>query len=177
MNDNIWQPHNLQNALVTLAPLSADDFERLYRLASDPLVWEQHPQKDRWKREIFQGFFDGAMACGSAFVIENAKTGDAIGSTRFYDADGESSVMIGYTFYGREYWGKGYNSSVKALMLEYAFRFVDKVYLHIGAENIRSQIATMRLGAVKVQELEKPMGGKNILHHEYLIRRPSETKF
>ncbi len=37
-------------------------------------------------------------------------------------------------------------------MLDYIFQFVDKVYFHIGATNIRSQVAIGRLGAEKVAE-------------------------
>jgi len=38
----------LENDLVKLAPLQESDFEALYRVASDPLVWEQHPNKNRY---------------------------------------------------------------------------------------------------------------------------------
>ena len=47
----------LENENVKLVPLQETDFERLYDVASDPLIWEQHPNKDRYKREIFQTFF------------------------------------------------------------------------------------------------------------------------
>lgn len=61
---------------------------------------------------------------------------------------------LGYTFYAVEYWGKGINHAVKTLMLNYAFQFVSKVYFHIGATNIRSQISIGRLSAVKIAEQE-----------------------
>jgi len=51
----------LENENVRLVPLQEADFEALYEVASDPKVWEQHPNKDRWKREVFKTFFDGAM--------------------------------------------------------------------------------------------------------------------
>ena len=44
----------LENEIIRLQPLQQDDFERLYAVASDPLIWEQHPNKDRYKREVFQ---------------------------------------------------------------------------------------------------------------------------
>ena len=37
----------LQNDLIKLEPLEAGDFERLYAVAADPLIWEQHPSSDR----------------------------------------------------------------------------------------------------------------------------------
>lgn len=144
----------LENESVKLQPLQESDFEALYQVASDPLIWEQHPNKDRYKREVFQNFFEGAMISGGAFIIIDKKTNSVIGSTRFYDLDEtEKSILIGYTFYGRDYWGSTYNQTVKKLMLDYIFQFVDKVLFHIGAQNIRSQKAIERLGALKVREI------------------------
>ena len=48
------QPKHLQNELIKLVPLHENDFEELYEVASDPLVWEQHPNKLRYQREVFQ---------------------------------------------------------------------------------------------------------------------------
>lgn len=167
----------LENELVKLMPLEAKDFETLYQVASDPLIWEQHPNKDRYKREIFQNFFEGAMESKGAFVIIDKKTNAVIGSTRFYDfSQSEKSVLIGYTFYGRNYWGSTFNPSVKKLMLDYAFRFVDTVYFHIGAHNIRSQKAIERLGAVKVREMKVAYHGEpEKLNFEYQIEKKHWT--
>lgn len=156
---------SIQNILETeqiiLIPLQESDFEELYQVASDPKVWEQHPNKDRWKREIFRTFFDGALQSQGAFKIVEKSTGKIIGSTRFYDYNKENnSILIGYTFYGTDYWGKGYNQSVKKLMLDYIFAYVDTVHFHIGAGNIRSQIAIGRLGAQKIGEEEIPYFGE-----------------
>ena len=153
MNINI-QP-TLENENVILHPLQDKDFDDLYAVASDPKIWEQHPNKDRCKTEVFKVFFDGAMQSKGAFKIVNKASGNVMGSTRFYDHNQEeNSISIGYTFYGREYWGKGFNHSVKSLMLDYIFQFVSKVHFHIGAENIRSQIAIGRLGTTKIDEQE-----------------------
>ena len=145
----------LENETVILYPLKEDDFEELYQIASDPKIWEQHPTRDRWKKEVFQVFFDGAIQSKGAFKIVEKSSGNTIGCTRFYDYDEQDdSLLIGYTFYGTSSWGTGINPAVKALMLDYIFQFVSKVYLHIGANNIRSQIATGRLGAEKIAEQE-----------------------
>ncbi len=145
----------LANDRVILCPLQEKDFEALYAVASDPKIWEQHPNKNRWQRDVFRTFFDGAMQSKGAFKIVDKTTGESIGSTRFYDYDAqENSILIGYTFYAVQCWGKGINHAVKAMMLDYIFQFVESVFFHIGAENIRSQIAISRLGAVKVGEQE-----------------------
>lgn len=163
----------LKDDFVILNPLQTIDFEELYKVASDPLVWEQHPNKDRYKKDVFQNFFDGAMQSKGAFKIVDIATGETIGSTRFYDLDtNNNSVLIGYTFYGRNYWGSSYNHKVKKLMMDYAFQFVDTIYFHIGANNIRSQKAIERLSATKVREIEVAYHGEpEKLNFEYSINK------
>jgi len=144
----------LENENVKLLPLNQNDFEELFAVASDPLVWEQHPNKDRYKREVFENFFLGAMESGGAFKIIEKNTGEVAGSTRFYDYNPEdNSVFIGYTFYGTKFWGSKLNPQVKKLMLDYIFQFVDKVNFHVGKDNVRSQKAMEKLGAKKVDEV------------------------
>ncbi|TSJ47862.1 GNAT family N-acetyltransferase [Fluviicola chungangensis] len=143
----------LENDHIILYPLRESDFEELYAVASDSKVWEQHPNKDRWKREIFQNFFKGAMESKGAFKIIDKSNGKTIGCTRYYDYnEAENFILIGYTFYGTDSWGKGINSMVKKLMLNYIFQFVPTVHFHVGANNLRSQIAIGRLGAEKIAE-------------------------
>ncbi|MGO4709267.1 GNAT family N-acetyltransferase [Chryseobacterium sp. 2TAF14] len=145
----------LENEEYQLIPLQQGDFELLYEVASDPQVWKQHPNKDRYKREVFENFFKGAMESKGAFKIVEKSTGDILGSTRFYDFnESENSIFIGYTFYGTKSWGKGINPQIKKLMMDYIFQFVNKVYFHIGKENLRSQIALERLGGKKIAEEE-----------------------
>ncbi len=153
MSINI-QP-TLENGKVILYPLREQDFEELYLAASNPKIWEQHPNKERWQRDVFKTFFEGAMGSKGAFKIVDKTTGNSIGSTRFYDYnDEDKSILIGYTFYTIDCWGKGINYLVKSLMLDYIFQFVSVVNFHIGADNIRSQIAIGRLGITKIAEQE-----------------------
>ena len=148
-----WQPL-LENEFISLQPLQADDFEKLYKVASDPLIWEEHPNKNRYKREVFKTFFEGALASGGAFLIYDSANKEIVGSTRFYDYDEvKKTILIGYTFYAKAVWGKGYNYAVKNIMLNYAFQFVDKVILHVGAENYKSQRAMAKLPANKTGEI------------------------
>jgi len=141
--------------LISVVPLKESDFENLYAVAADPLIWEQHPNPDRYKREVFEVFFQGAIESGGAFMIYNQATGEVVGSTRYYEWNEEdNSIAIGYTFIARKFWGKGFNGAMKKLMVDYAFKFVDKVVLHIGATNFRSQRAIEKLGATKVAEIE-----------------------
>lgn len=167
------QPNHLENELIKLRPLQEADFKELYLVASDPLIWEQHPNKMRYQRAIFQIYFDGALLSKGAFLILDSKTDEFIGSSRFYDLDAkEKSVLIGYTFIGRKFWGKGYNKALKELMINYAFQYVDKIYFHIGANNYRSQKAIEKIGAVKVDEFEVAYYGEECkLNFSYLIQK------
>lgn len=145
----------LQNDRALLYPLKEKDFEELYAVASDPHIWAQHPNKDRWQQAVFRNFFDGALQSKGAFKVVDKKTGKVAGSTRIYDFNAsDNSVLIGYTFYGTAHWGTGLNLSVKALLLDELFKTVSRVDFHIGAENIRSQMAIGRLGARKTGEAE-----------------------
>lgn len=141
----------LGSARVHLAPLRADDFVRLYAVACDPLIWEQHPNQDRYQEAVFRNYFQGAMASGGALLITDVASGEVIGSSRFYDLDDTAgTVAIGYTFIARKYWGGATNSVLKALMLDHAFGFVARVMFHVGEHNIRSRTAMDRLGGVIV---------------------------
>jgi RimJ/RimL family protein N-acetyltransferase len=146
------QPLHLKNEWLELTPLQSLDFERLYEVAKDPLIWEQHPNPDRYKLEVFKTYFQGAMESGGAFLIKDSE-GNVIGCTRFYDyMPDKREIKIGYTFFSRDCWGKLYNQKTKELMLDYAFQFVDVVIFHVGAVNIRSQKAMEKIGAVCVGE-------------------------
>ncbi|MBP8158017.1 MAG: GNAT family N-acetyltransferase [Flavobacterium sp.] len=168
-----WQPNTLKNELIELIPLEETDFEALYAVASDPLVWEQHPNKLRYQREVFQNYFEGAMLSKGAFLIRDTKTNEVVGCSRFYDYDEkENSILIGYTFIGRKFWGNGYNKALKKIMLDYAFEHVNKVYFHIGSFNLRSQKAIEKIGAVKVDEFEvEYYGEESKLNFVYLITK------
>ena len=120
----------LETEEVILYPLQENDFDDLYAVASDPKIWEQHPNKDRWKKEIFHTFFEGAIQSEGAFKIVDKATGNTIGSSRYYDYnEADNSIFIGYTFYAASCWGTGINKMVKTMMLDYIFQFVSKVYL------------------------------------------------
>lgn len=165
-----WQPSTLETDILKLTPLTVSDFDNLFEVAADPLIWEQHPTKDRYKKEVFQLFFDGAIASKTAFLIIDKATDKLIGSTRYYDYKPEqSSIAVGYTFLNRNYWGGIYNKTSKKLLLDYAFQYVDKVYFHIGATNVRSQKAILNIGATKVGEVDFDYYGQKVLHYEYVI--------
>ena len=146
---------------VLLRPLRADDLEALYAVASDPKIWAMHPYRDRYRREVFGGFFADAMASNGAFSIIDQADGKMIGSTRFanYDAAG-SEIEIGWTVFATSHWRGGYNREDKALMLRYIFAHVGTVVFQIGATNFRSRTAVERLGAKLAREYVREYQGQ-----------------
>src|SRR5580700_7651892 len=140
----------LKGQLLELRPLRLDDFQDLYEVASDPLIWEQHPHNTRYQEEVFTKFFRDALASGGALIAIDSDTHRVIGSSRYdgYDKD-KSQVEIGWTFLARSHWGGVYNGEMKRLMLEHAFKFGQSVIFVIGKQNFRSQKAIEKLGAVR----------------------------
>jgi RimJ/RimL family protein N-acetyltransferase len=152
-----FQP-TLKGEILELRPLRAEDFHDLYAAASDPLIWEQHPVRDRYKEEVFRGFFREALESGAALIAIDSKDGQVIGSSRFHGHDEETSeIEIGWTFLARSHWGGIYNREMKRLMLRHAFKFVKSVIFLIGPQNVRSQRAIEKIGGVRVGS--RPDGG------------------
>jgi RimJ/RimL family protein N-acetyltransferase len=143
----------IQNDLIRLEPLEAGDFEILYAVAADPLIWEQHPSRDRYQRPVFENFFKGAMESGGAFRVIDNKNGELIGSSRYCNQDeAQRQIEIGYTFLARSRWARHYNLALKTLMLDHAFRFVDRVNFKVGIDNWRSRKAMEKLGGIYIGE-------------------------
>jgi RimJ/RimL family protein N-acetyltransferase len=140
----------LKGDLLELRPLRPEDFQALYAVASDPLIWEQHPAQDRDKEEVFRAFFGDALKSNGALIATDLKDGRVIGSSRFHGYDPQKSeIEIGWTFLSRSYWGGSYNMEMKKLMLRHAFQFVSSVIFVIGPQNFRSQKAVEKIGAVR----------------------------
>jgi RimJ/RimL family protein N-acetyltransferase len=165
---------NLKGELIELRPLTSEDWDDLFSVASDPLIWEQHPESDRYKEDVFKAFFRDALECGGAFVIIDTKTQRIIGSTRFHGYDPEKSeIEIGWTFLARDYWGGRYNRELKQLMLAHAFKFVETVVLLVGETNIRSQKATEKIGGIRDGLVKKAYGNRPpSLNVRYVIKKP-----
>ncbi len=146
----------LKGRLLELRPLTPADFDALLEAASDPLIWEQHPESDRHKPEVFQRYFDGAIASRGAFAVIAVGSARIVGSSRFCNLDPGREVEIGWTFLERAFWGGAYNREMKSLMVDHAFRFVDRVVFVVGEGNLRSQRALEKIGARRLRREERP---------------------
>jgi RimJ/RimL family protein N-acetyltransferase len=155
----------LEGKLLRLRPLRLDDFRELYAVASDPLIWEQHPNNDRYQEEVFKEFFREAMESGGALIAIDAKDRRVIGSSRFHAYDAEKNdIEIGWSFLARSHWGGKYNGEMKQLMLRHAFQFVNRVNFIIGAKNLRSQKAIEKIGGVRAGSRIDKNGRDNFVY-------------
>jgi RimJ/RimL family protein N-acetyltransferase len=159
--------------LIELRPLRPEDYDALFAAASDPLIWEQHPDRDRYKPEVFREYFQSGLDSGGAFAIVELSSGKIIGSSRYWNyKPEESEIEIGWTFLERKYWGGAYNRELKLLMLRHAFRFVERVVLIVGEHNLRSQRAVEKIGGRRERtELRAGRDGVERGNVVFLIRR------
>lgn len=151
---------NLQPSLkgerLSLRPLCEDDYDGLFAAASDPKIWEGHPIPDRYLPETFKLYFAGLIESKGALAIIDNQTEEIVGTSSFYGyLPDEKSVVIGYTFLTRKYWGGSFNREIKKLMMDYAFQSVETCIFHVGIDNIRSQTAMKKIGGVIYDQFEK----------------------
>jgi N-acetyltransferase len=157
-----------------LRPLTADDWEAMYAVASDPLLWEVHPAWDRYKEPVFREYFAGAMKSRGALAVIDRASGSIIGGSRYANfVPDRNEIEIGWSFLSREYWGGATNREMKTLMLTHAFRFFDSIRFNIGATNVRSRRAVEKIGAVLDGDyVPEPINGvPPVLHVIYRINR------
>ncbi|MEM8878450.1 MAG: GNAT family N-acetyltransferase [Pseudomonadota bacterium] len=164
----------LVGAGVTLKPLTAEDRPGLHAAASDPRTWEQHPTSKRHTPEVFHPYFDFLLGAGGTLAVWE---GDRIiGCSRYYPVpDQPTDIGIGFTFLAPSHWGGSYNFEIKELMITHAFQSFDRIWFHIGSNNLRSQIATTRLGAEWRYDAELDLGTGPSLTKCYVMTPESWT--
>lgn len=92
-------------------------------------------------------------------------TQQVIGSSRYHGYDPvRRDVEIGWTFLARSHWGGRYNGEMKRLMLEHAFRWVERVVFLIGPQNVRSQRAVERIGGQRVGMRQDGAGRESLVY-------------
>lgn len=152
-----------------------EDWDALFAVASDPLIWEVHPAHDRWQEPVFRRYFADALASGGGVTILDKASGAVIGASRYDGYRPETSeIEIGWTFIARTCWGGAYNREIKRLMLDHIHRFVETATFMVGEDNHRSRRAMVKIGGVLRDEIhEREMAGRAVRHLVYEIRRPA----
>jgi RimJ/RimL family protein N-acetyltransferase len=170
--DTIDRQPTLTHPRLHLRPLRQEDWDGLFAVARDPLVWSQHPASDRWQQDVFRRFFEQALQGGGALVAIDPAHGGIIGSSR-YDLEraGAGEMEIGWTFLARRYWGGAANALMKRLMLEHAFRYVERVIFVVGEHNLRSRRAMEKIGGQLTERIIEMPGSSQGRHVVYAIAR------
>lgn len=145
---------------ITLRPVAARDFQELCDIASDPLIWAQHPDPARGTREGFQQFFKGALKSQGCLVAIDTARESVIGCSRYTNYAPGETVAIGYTFLARSHWGGTANAQMKRLMLRHAFTDVPEVLFTVAERNLRSRRAVGKLGAELIGAEDAPRWGQ-----------------
>jgi RimJ/RimL family protein N-acetyltransferase len=166
----------LSGVLVDLRPATIDDWDALFAVARDPQIWAVHPAHDRWQEPVFRKFFDAGLDSGGMLIAIDRATGVVIGSSRYdFNRCEPGEVEIGWTFLARSHWGGLYNGEMKRLMLDHAFRFVDRAIFMIGIDNIRSRRAIERVGGKLTDRRDDVMiAGRPVTHVIYAIDKDGD---
>ncbi|MHA7821091.1 MAG: GNAT family N-acetyltransferase [Erythrobacter sp.] len=164
----------LEGETLYLRPLKEGDWEALFAVASDPLIWEHHPAHNRWREEVFRTFFDDALAQEGALAVIDKASGRIIGSSRFQGLEQEAggSIEIGWTFLARSHWGGAANLEMKRLMVAHALGHVAECRFAVGEDNWRSRKAMEKIGGRLTDRTdERGMAGASSHHVFYVIGR------
>lgn len=168
----------LEGERLRLRPLASDDRDALFRVASDPLLWEQHPINDRWQPDVFGTFFDDGLRNGGALVVIERASGRIIGSSQYRPTSFDpEAIEIGWTYLAREYWGGAFNRELKRLMLVHALASVPRVLFRVGSANWRSRKAMEKIGGALTDMVEDgEYNGRFVQHIVYEITRKGFAK-
>ena len=150
IDPNIFLLAKLECDQIMLRQTALEDLEDLYKLGGFKEIWEQHSEKDRYKKEEFKQYFlNGLKNDLGCFTVVQRPDNKTVGWTRYYDLNHDNlTVRIGYTFIGKDYWGTTLNFNMKKLMIDFAFKHLKNVSFKIYNKNLRSQKAVLKLGAV-----------------------------
>ncbi|MFO1240223.1 MAG: GNAT family N-acetyltransferase [Sphingomonadaceae bacterium] len=141
-----FQPR-LEGALIAMRPMVEADFEPLYAVAADPLIWAIHPVPERAERAVFRSYVDDAFSDRGGLVAIERSSGKIAGFSRYSQRYvGEEEIEIGWTFLARALWGGDHNRDMKRIMLTHALAHFPRVIFRIAESNLRSRRAMEKIG-------------------------------
>lgn len=142
---------SLEAAGVRLVPVEHAHAPALLALVDDALWAGMTTPVPREVTDV-EAIVDAAHADAGRYVFAVlGPDGEVRGSTSFYDVvPGQGRCEIGFTYYGRRWWGGETNPACKLALLGHAFEGwgMHRVALRADARNARSIAAMRRLGAV-----------------------------
>jgi len=172
-----FQP-KLVGTHIALRPATEGDFEPLYAIAADPLIWAVHPVPERSQRPVFRTYFDDALGDQGGLVAIDQASGNLAGFSRYSQRFvGPEEIEIGWTFLGRDYWGGTYNGEMKQLMLAHALQSFPRVIFRIGEDNVRSRRAIEKIGGTWIAWHEETVVfGRTFNYVAYEITRAASQE-
>lgn len=143
----------LEDDFVQLRPLQMEDLESLSPLATETETWK-FSTIAVYDTESLKNYLQlavDARATGKEypFIVYDKKQKRYAGSTRFYDIQiNNKSLQLGYTWYGKDFWGTGLNKHCKFLLLQFAFEEIgmERVEFRANNKNERSKAAMKSIG-------------------------------
>lgn len=154
----------LENEIVKLIPMESFHVEGIWEAANEQKIWEHMSVDLTDKRNVEQYVQDAqekrAAGTDFAFIVADAKSNEIIGATWFLDISiPHKRVEIGSTWLNPKSWRTNINTNCKLLLFTYCFEElgVNRVQIKTGHENVRSQRAIERIGAVKEGVLRNHM--------------------
>lgn len=165
----------LTGELIAMRPFAVADFEALYEVASDPLIWEVHPVPERAQRAVYRKNTDEALADKGGLVAIERATGKIAGFSRYSQLFvGPDDIEIGWTFLSRHLWGGQHNRDMKRIMLTHALAHFPRVIFRVGEANLRSRGAMTKIGGVLIPWDEiVTIFGRETRHVAFEITRES----
>lgn len=167
MNLDFSEEYILENEIVRLSPLTANNFSHLSSFSiNEPNLWTYSLisasgliNLKKYIEVALQGRSDNHSY---PFVVFDKRSNKFAGTTRFYDYQPQhKTVQLGYTWYGKEFQGTGLNKNCKLLMLEFAFEKLDleRVEFRADAKNAQSIAAMKSIGCIVEGILRNNCGG------------------
>ena len=150
------EPVELSGEHVVLEPLRAEHIDELFAVASEPELWKWTVSAVRERADL-AAYVEDALRQQQAgqslpFIVRDAATRAAIGSTRFGNIDvANRRAEIGWTWIGAAWRRTAANTEAKYLLLSHAFEKWQcmRVEFKTDVLNARSRAALRRIGAVE----------------------------
>jgi RimJ/RimL family protein N-acetyltransferase len=185
MHSNTLSKIQLETSSVLLRPLQANDDQYLQHYAVNaPEIFTyllvQPNNMEEMKSYVDKAIKSTENGNSLAFIVYDKTTQEYAGCTRIYDIDWEhKNLQIGYTWYGKKFWGTHINKHCKYLLLHHAFETMqfERAGFRADARNERSIAAIKSLGCqvegVLRSHMYLPQGGRrdsillSMLKHEW----------
>jgi RimJ/RimL family protein N-acetyltransferase len=148
---NFSQHIILEDERVLLRPLQQSDVEHLLEISlNEPETWEYSLVQANGKENLIN-YIQLALAARDTktqfpFIVFDKRSGKYAGSTRFYDINLEfKTLLLGFTWYGKQFRGTGLNKHCKFLVLQFAFETLGMERVEFRADNNNKRsIAAMK---------------------------------